>query len=485
MLIISSFGPIHNCFFWFRVWLLQKAGQLADGKAAHKEHQQQAVRRQTAHRDHLRRQGAEDALLPLRQKQPEQPHRKRQVEQPPRKQGPQSHFGRAERTDLQQDRKPLHTEGGAAEQTAPRPGAGGKVAAGADFQQHGAYGAHGGREHSAHPRRQHPEEEHEAAELQIRHGRMREKVGQLRRRDFGRRGGVRGRLPCPRKPVQQRSRKIPGTQLRQKQQDAKLCAVEQRLPDRQDHERRPGTDAGGQERIRLARGELPGADGLCRRVCCRGKAAEQTDEQDPRRAGSLHPDAPRRGPERDGQQVARRAPDQQRRHHQKRKKREQQRPGAEGQPLPKRLPAGLRHRKRQYTRQNRQQKQTDLIHTQPLRFHIYGTGGVALHSRYGEGAGVKKQRSGRLSLREWFWRMFRQPPRGFYGQPSVYRSGDRMEIEQFRRILTYDEEKLCLEFRRGRFTVYGDELHIETLAAHRITLRGRVLRTEFDGDGEH
>ena len=33
--------------------------------------------------------------------------------------------------------------------------------------------------------------------------------------------------------------------------------------------------------------------------------------------------------------------------------------------------------------------------------------------------------------------------------------------------------------------VYGDELHIETLAAHRITLRGRVLRTEFDGDGGH
>ena len=78
---------------------------------------------------------------------------------------------------------------------------------------------------------------------------------------------------------------------------------------------------------------------------------------------------------------------------------------------------------------------------------------------------MKKQRSGRLSLREWLWRMFRQPPRGFYGQPSVYRSGDRMEIEQF--------------------TVYGDELHIETLAAHRITLRGCVLRTEFDGDGGH
>ena len=55
--------------------------------------------------------------------------------------------------------------------------------------------------------------------------------------------------------------------------------------------------------------------------------------------------------------------------------------------------------------------------------------GGALHSKYGEGAGVKQQRTGRLSLREWFQRMFRQPVRGFYGQPSVYRSGDRMEIE--------------------------------------------------------
>ena len=84
--------------------------------------------------------------------------------------------------------------------------------------------------------------------------------------------------------------------------------------------------------------------------------------------------------------------------------------------------------------------------------------GGALHSKYGEGAGVKQQRTGRLSLREWF---------------------QRMEIEQFQRILLYDEEKLCLEFRRGRFTVYGDGMRIETLAAHRITLRGIFLRTEF------
>ena len=95
---------------------------------------------------------------------------------------------------------------------------------------------------------------------------------------------------------------------------------------------------------------------------------------------------------------------------------------------------------------------------------------------------MKQQRTGRLSLREWLRRMFRQPVRGFYGQPSVYLSGDRMEIEHFRRICTYDEEKLCLEFRQGRFTVYGDTLRIETLSAHRITLRGRFLRTDFSSN---
>ena len=76
-------------------------------------------------------------------------------------------------------------------------------------------------------------------------------------------------------------------------------------------------------------------------------------------------------------------------------------------------------------------------------------------------------------------RMFRQPPQGFYGQPSVYLSGDQMEIEHFRSIRTYDDEKLCLEFPCGQFTVYGDEMRIETLTAHRITLRGKFLRTDF------
>ena len=92
---------------------------------------------------------------------------------------------------------------------------------------------------------------------------------------------------------------------------------------------------------------------------------------------------------------------------------------------------------------------------------------------------MKQQKAGRLTLRGWFARMLRQPPRGFYGQPSVYLSGNIMEIEHFRRIHTYEEGRLCLEFAGGLFTVYGDNLKIETLAAHRITLRGRFLRTDF------
>ena len=67
----------------------------------------------------------------------------------------------------------------------------------------------------------------------------------------------------------------------------------------------------------------------------------------------------------------------------------------------------------------------------------------------------------------------------FYGRASVYLSGRRMEIEQFRRIRSYEEGKLCLELGCGTLTVYGDDLKIETLSARRLTLRGQILRTDF------
>lgn len=90
-----------------------------------------------------------------------------------------------------------------------------------------------------------------------------------------------------------------------------------------------------------------------------------------------------------------------------------------------------------------------------------------------------KKQSGRLTPRKWFGLMFRQPPRGLYRQPTVYMSGSQMEIEHFKRVLLYDEGRLCVELHRGRFTVYGDKMKILALAAHRITLSGKFLRTDW------
>ena len=97
---------------------------------------------------------------------------------------------------------------------------------------------------------------------------------------------------------------------------------------------------------------------------------------------------------------------------------------------------------------------------------------------------MKQRKTGRLTLRSWLSRMLRQPPRGFYGRPSVYLSGNTLEIEHVRRIRTYEEDKLCLEFSGGMLTVYGDGMQIETLSAHRITLRGMFLRTDFSSRTE-
>lgn len=54
-----------------------------------------------------------------------------------------------------------------------------------------------------------------------------------------------------------------------------------------------------------------------------------------------------------------------------------------------------------------------------------------------------------------------------------------LEIEHFRQIRSYDEGKLCLTFGKKELTIYGEHLKIETLAAHRITLKGDILRTDF------
>ena len=96
---------------------------------------------------------------------------------------------------------------------------------------------------------------------------------------------------------------------------------------------------------------------------------------------------------------------------------------------------------------------------------------------------MSKPRKKRLTPRAWLGLLFRQPPAGMYRQPSVYMTGSLMEIEHFRRILAYDGSRLSLELYGGTLTVYGDEMQILTLAAHRITLRGRFVRTDFTDGG--
>ena len=91
--------------------------------------------------------------------------------------------------------------------------------------------------------------------------------------------------------------------------------------------------------------------------------------------------------------------------------------------------------------------------------------------------GRKRKQKG--SPLRWLRRMFRQPPKDFYGRASVYLSGGRMEIEQFQCIRSYEEDKLCLELGKGVLTIYGDALKIETLSARRLVLRGQILRTDF------
>lgn len=58
---------------------------------------------------------------------------------------------------------------------------------------------------------------------------------------------------------------------------------------------------------------------------------------------------------------------------------------------------------------------------------------------------MPNKHSRRLSLRSWLAALFRQPPAGFYRTPSIYQSGNRLEVEHFRAILLYDEDQLRLQ----------------------------------------
>jgi len=57
-----------------------------------------------------------------------------------------------------------------------------------------------------------------------------------------------------------------------------------------------------------------------------------------------------------------------------------------------------------------------------------------------------------------------------------------MEIQNFQKILLYDETRLCVQLPRGQLTVWGDQLRICSVTTHRLTLQGRFIRTELGDD---
>lgn len=97
---------------------------------------------------------------------------------------------------------------------------------------------------------------------------------------------------------------------------------------------------------------------------------------------------------------------------------------------------------------------------------------------------MPNKHSRRLSLRSWLAALFRQPPAGFYRTPSIYQSGNRLEVEHFRAILLYDEDQLRLQMPRGQLTICGNGLRILTLTADRLTLSGKILRVDFSDEQE-
>ena len=401
-------------------------------------------------------------------------------------QRPQRDLGRADGAHLQKHRHPLHTERRTAQRAGPQPGAGGLIAAGTHFQQHGGQRRPRLWQQCPAPCRQQPEVQHKAAELQVGHCRLRD-----HRVQCGQRNGfpLRGwSLPGPAlHPAQHRRREVSRQQLGRKQPHPHRAAAQHLLPYREDDKGRPAAHTGGQQRRGLPGGELTGAHGFGRSHRRRCKAPQGPNEQHAARA--LCPDAhePRRRPEHKAQPLPGPAACRQRRYDEERKQRYQQRPAAQPQPRLQGIGTALRrgkHQKRRVPCQRQQHAPPEIpasIHNSALRIHIYVAARRGQNCGMG-GNGMCAKRKKRLLPQSWLALLFRQPPQGFYHAPAVYLSGGRMEVEHFCRILAYSPDRLCLQMPHGRLTIYGDGLKIVTLTASRLTLRGRFVRTDFADD---
>lgn len=188
---------------------------------------------------------------------------------------------------MQQHRSALHAECGAAQPACPQTGAGGVVAAGAYFQQHGRKGCKRRGQQQPAACRQQAKIQHKAAQFQVGHRCLRKDSVERRRRFSLRSSGRRGqRLRYAANTAEQRRRQPACQYLCGKQTHPRRTAAQQLLPNRQDDKGWPGADAGGQQSRSLLRGQFPAADCLGSGNGSRGKAANKADEQHTARAAA-------------------------------------------------------------------------------------------------------------------------------------------------------------------------------------------------------
>ncbi len=72
-----------------------------------------------------------------------------------------------------------------------------------------------------------------------------------------------------------------------------------------------------------------------------------------------------------------------------------------------------------------------------------------------------------------------QLPFCFYRKEALYWSGNAMELENFKKVVLLEKDKLCVETSRGYLTVTGDELTVAAMEKGRILLHGRFLQVSF------
>lgn len=72
-----------------------------------------------------------------------------------------------------------------------------------------------------------------------------------------------------------------------------------------------------------------------------------------------------------------------------------------------------------------------------------------------------------------------QLPLGFYRKEALYWSGNAMELENFKKVILLEKDKLCVATSRGYITVTGDELTVTALEKSRVLLHGRFLQVSF------